>query len=67
MLTSQGEEIACEKTAGDTFPERPRRGKRLPYTKRSLYVSKVQKIKIHAINSEEDAIWDWLFDNKKNK
>lgn len=51
-------EISSDKTTNDSFPERPRREKRLPYTKRSPYVKRVQKIKIHAC-PEEDAVWDW--------
>ncbi|KAK1396116.1 hypothetical protein POM88_005979 [Heracleum sosnowskyi] len=45
---------------------RPSRFKKLAAAKKSPYLQRVKPVKAAGINSDESALWEWLFDNTKS-
>lgn len=62
----KGNDMVVQEGMGNMVVSRPSRFKKLAASIKSPYLQRVKPIKAGGINSEERALWEWLFDNRRS-
>ncbi|KAK1359313.1 hypothetical protein POM88_043787 [Heracleum sosnowskyi] len=66
LITKEGKEIVAEDETNVKL-KRPRREVHLSDNLKSPYVIRVNDLKARQIKPEEEAVWQWLFNNRKGR